>query len=362
MDLRALCPSWRSAIAKPSPSQAVMDARFFPRQWVMLDMEDMDVPRVAIGSRARGVVESHARAMIDDWARATNQHRLFLNVSTGCFLRNILVGASDGLLILADKNKPHATRLINPFTGDMLPFAVAPVTRNGRVFTAVAGSGGTLLLSFLGLHGLYCADPSSHLCTVQTGKLFSSDEDVSGRLVSFGGHVYMAGRFIVKIVGTSPHYHDELIANISTQRGRHFLVESAGELLLVHLQESFRVVEPPEIFRVDVEQKVLEPVKDIGGRALFLGARNVSVDADKLPSMGSNCIYYKEGKRFFGTYSSGLMYDRSSSFFIYDLKDGKEKKRRRYLKSGSETGRHVRPTLAQTLIEYCSYNVCALNR
>jgi hypothetical protein len=237
------------------------------------------------------------------------------------------------------------------------------------VFTAVAGSGGALLLSFLGLHGLYCADPipSSHLCTVQTRQFFHN-EDVSGRLVSFGGHVYMAERFIAKIVGTSPHYHDELIANISTQRGRHFLVESAGELLLVHLCNSVVKPEPPEIFRVDVERKVLEPVKDIGGRALFLGARSVSVDADKLPSIGSNCIYYRDGTRFFGIYSSGLMYDHSSegrhssSFFMYDLKDGKEKKRRRYLKSGSETGRHVRPTLAQTLIEYCSYNVCALNR
>jgi hypothetical protein len=132
--------------------------------------------------------------------------------------------------------------------------------------------------------------------------------------------------------------------------------------LLVHLPNCDVKFQPPEIFRVDVEKKVLEPVKDIGGRALFLGATSVSVDADNLPSIGSNCIYYRDDKRLLGSYCSGFMYDRSSSFFMYDLKDGKEKKRRRYLKSGSETGRHVRPTLAQTLIEYCSYNVCALNR
>jgi hypothetical protein len=37
MDMRAVCPRWRSAIAKPSPVPEVADLRFRPRDWVMLD-------------------------------------------------------------------------------------------------------------------------------------------------------------------------------------------------------------------------------------------------------------------------------------------------------------------------------------
>lgn len=51
-----------------------------------------------------------------------------------------------------------------------------------------------------------------------------------------------------------------------------------------------------EVFRVDVERKVLEPVKSIGRRALFLGNRCLAVDhADPLLSVRSNCVYRVAG-------------------------------------------------------------------
>ena len=37
INMRAVCPSWRFAIAKPSPLAAVTDLRFRPRHWIMLD-------------------------------------------------------------------------------------------------------------------------------------------------------------------------------------------------------------------------------------------------------------------------------------------------------------------------------------
>jgi hypothetical protein len=47
-----------------------------------------------------------------------------------------------------------------------------------------------------------------------------------------------------------------------------------------------------KVFRVNVEHKLLEEVKSLGGHALFLGAeRCVSVDADKLPSIDGDYIY-----------------------------------------------------------------------
>jgi hypothetical protein len=66
-----------------------------------------------------------------------------------------------------------------------------------------------------------------------------------------------------------------------------FLVESAGDLLLVvRRRYIFRV------FRIDVERKVLEPVMSVGGRALFLGRRCLSVAADKFPTVHADCLYY----------------------------------------------------------------------
>ncbi|XP_071684826.1 uncharacterized protein [Lolium perenne] len=96
MDMRAVCPSWRSAIAKHSP--LATDIRFRPRHWVMVDMKPDN----------------------DD-----DDTRLFLHVPTGRFRRlrlpvlrdHILVGATDGLLVLGEKEAPHLARVLNPFTG-----------------------------------------------------------------------------------------------------------------------------------------------------------------------------------------------------------------------------------------------------
>jgi hypothetical protein len=66
------------------------------------------------------------------------------------------------------------------------------------------------------------------------------------------------------------------------------LVESGGELMLVRLGSNLDL----KVFNVNVEQKLLEEVKSLGGcRALFLGDRCVSVDADKLPSVDGDCVY-----------------------------------------------------------------------
>jgi hypothetical protein len=87
---------------------------------------------------------------------------------------------------------------------------------------------------------------------------------------------------------------------------RSYLVESAGELLLVRYTElSFKV------FRVNIQYMLLEEVKSLGSRALFLGEdRCVSVDADKLiPSVDGDCIYL-----------SSMLETRSAC--MYNLRDG----------------------------------------
>ncbi|KAF7026149.1 hypothetical protein CFC21_038276 [Triticum aestivum] len=283
MAMRAVCPTWRSAVAKPSPHAAVADLRFRPRQWVLLNEAD------------------------DDQGRP-----LFLNVTTGRFRRlrrpvlrdYILVGASDGLLVLGDTDPPHAARLLNPLTGDMLPFAApiprepwAPIPSEPWVDTAVTSSEPTIIFS--SQHGskylqsgiaLYSADPTGQLRVV---KLHDAALKKAGlfylqSMVTYAGNVYVlsSGGTLCKIVWTGEHWYAERILDID-MKYIVALVEATSKLLLVKEQ-----LETIEVFSIDVERKLLEPIKSLGSSALFLSHGNcMVVDADKLPSIKRNCIY-----------------------------------------------------------------------
>lgn len=71
-----------------------------------------------------------------------------------------------------------------------------------------------------------------------------------------------------------------------------YLVESAGELLLVTKKWSFV---PHLVYKVDMVKKAFEPVRSIGNRALFVSSgRCFSVDADKFPGVEPDRIYSVE--------------------------------------------------------------------
>jgi hypothetical protein len=75
-----------------------------------------------------------------------------------------------------------------------------------------------------------------------------------------------------------------------------FLVDSAGELLAVR---ALTFQDTVQVFMVDLEKKVLRMIKSVGNRAIFLGTRSLSVDADNLPAaIEANCIYYYAGASF----------------------------------------------------------------
>ena len=122
MGMRAVCHSWRLAVAAEPCNPLGADLLCFrPRNWVMLDEE----PR-----------------------EDNDNVRLFLDVCTGRFIRrrvpalrgHVLVGASDGLLVLAYSRNPHACRVFNPFTGNTLRFA-APIGHPLIHFDLGAGDG-----------------------------------------------------------------------------------------------------------------------------------------------------------------------------------------------------------------------------
>ncbi|KAF7033438.1 hypothetical protein CFC21_044538 [Triticum aestivum] len=306
MAMRAVCPSWRSAVAKPSPHAAIADPRFRPRQWVFINGAD------------------------DDQGRP-----LFLNVSTGRFRRlrlpvlrdYIFVGASDGLLVLGDSEPPHAARLLNPLTGDILHFA-APIYPEAWVETAVAGTEPTIVFSLPPVcfsfycplkrgweDAVYSADPTGQLRAMKFHDAASDDLGLFFlRSMAYAGNVYVlsSGGTLCKIVWTGSHWYGERILDTGRDDNG-TLLEYAGKLLLVRKDS-----EITQVFSVDVERKVLEPIKNIGNSALFLSySKWMVVDADKLPSIDGNCVYRADAGNQFDS-----VYVRYES---YDLSDGKRK-------------------------------------
>jgi hypothetical protein len=256
--MRGVCHSWRAAM--DDPKDKPMDPRFLLQQWVMLDEE---LPR----------------------GRKTAPFgRLFLNTATGRFLHKELPDLADyyliistgGLLVLATRSSPHTMLVVNPLTASCIKFK-APMP-NFLLHTVahlrLAGTAPTLLLEHPAYHMAYSAKPDDeHFAEVKY--------DLLDKAYNIWG--IMGG--IVK----------DLLSNIIGARSwdkypRFYFLKSASELLLVlgrRLPDRGM-----EVFKVNFQQKVIEPIRSIGRRALFLGDRCVSVDADKLPSIDGNCIFY----------------------------------------------------------------------
>jgi hypothetical protein len=334
MDMRAVCRGWRSAVADPR-SYSAADLRFCPRQWVMLDDDDKD-----------------------------DEGRLFVNVSTGRFFRrrlpvlrdHALVNASDGLLVLAESRDPYACRVLNPLTGHILRFAarIGSSVRESRTVTAAAGSDPIVLLADTGdvysrpsayIRRAWFADPASEDFY---GHPTDSTHHVAST-VAYGGKIYMAytdGSVFRRVGSSAQHGHTEPIiaaSKPSDQTESVFLVESAGELLLVLRQRRiFRV------FRVDVERKALEPATSIGGRALFLGRRCLSVAADKFPTMEGDCLYY--------AMRSGWLSPKAQDMYQFKMKGGSESLVSSNIDQMSGTRRlsaHRPLSIAMVFLTYC---------
>jgi hypothetical protein len=327
MNMRAVCSSWCSAVAKPSPLAAIADLRFRPQHWVMLDLpfknqDDDDVS-------------------------------LFLNVLTGRFRRlhlpvlhdHILIGASDGLLVLGDRDQPpNVACVLNPLTSDILRFA-AQFHKSFEDIRSTAVTGDSRLV--LGGYAMVAwAAPTSDAFT---------EEDIGKSTTAMGtfqGDVYMIDlrRRILKFVAPAEHRDGgavvliaEVPLNIDVYLSQeeedniglsYYLVESAGELLLIrHCGRALKV------FRVHIERKSLEEVKSFGGcHALFLGhERCLFVDAGNLPSVDGDCIYFPH------------WVGKSEYMSVYSLRDDKME----FISSVDHPDRPF--SLVQVLLRYCGF-------
>ncbi|KAM0900226.1 hypothetical protein ACQ4PT_020783 [Festuca glaucescens] len=256
---------------------------------------------------------------------------VFVNTSTGRFIRRRLslldnynlVGTSDGLLVLAKESPPHTALVLNPFTGSVVRFA-APIPRGGAKVVAVTASNPMMIFSYSHEISVDNEDAFGSVWIASpTRERFSEDyfcptlEDPAS-MVAYAGHIYMANSdgSILKSVSRAGSVVEQLMAGnfdvddtlFGTGFPRTNLVESDGVLLLVR-----RSPGAMEIFKVHDDWRVLEPVSNIGSRALFLGTRCLSVDADMFPSIDGNCVYHMDGFVLSGRmYRRGYLWRRGS--------------------------------------------------
>ncbi|XBI22739.1 hypothetical protein VPH35_063727 [Triticum aestivum] len=271
MALRALCHNWRAATDDPTNSR---DHRFRPHNWIMLDYP------------------SHGE-----------ETRVLVNTETGRFhvrdipmLRRYFVVSvtTDGLLVLAEKEAPHAACVLNPFTGYMVRFVAC--MRPNVMAAAVSGSSPLYLVIYCSdSNKLYRADPGyENFVRYKKKYAYPLVRKAVQGCVTIDGHQYvlppLPATVVAKIADLMTPFADypDNQIGIADWPGC-FVVESAGETLIVFKLENHRI----EVFKMDKDGNTLEQVKSIGSRAIFIsgGSRCLSVDAAQFPSIEANCIY-----------------------------------------------------------------------
>ncbi|KAM0837405.1 hypothetical protein ACQ4PT_061684 [Festuca glaucescens] len=240
-----------------------------------------------------------------------DSRRLFLNVNTGRFVwkdmpmlsRYVCLAADDtnGLLVLRPESD-FTIYILNPFTGHMVSHPPSwAIFAISALKVQVDGPQRNLL---------YTWNNSCH--AVRNSKAFLTDSTAlssSKAMVSFQGCSYeVDDKGKVRVVKEQhrqvrepvlyPTEEWPVLMDLHIDRAPllTFLVDSAGEVLLVRLRTSDRHG-AAQIFRVDLHDETLHAVTSIGQRAILLGNRwCLSVDARNLPGIESNCIYYIGGE------------------------------------------------------------------
>uniref|UniRef100_A0ACD5XBA3 Uncharacterized protein n=1 Tax=Avena sativa TaxID=4498 RepID=A0ACD5XBA3_AVESA len=267
MDLRAVCQSWRAATDDPRKNP--FDGRFHPREWIVLD----------------------------DGVSQTDDTRVFVNIGTGRFLRKklplrrryyLVAITFGGYFVLADRKRPHATRVLNPFTGELVRVA-APVPRGAGVAVFFFSGDTPHNLTLL------CGSSRKYYTAVPDSKRFVAHSDgeliynymrkavVGGVYTNGGGWASVANEGMIEnLCKLTEMLQVEFVKFFSCDPFRHtrdvrcFLVDFGGQAMFI-TKAPGRLV----------------PVETIGKYAIFIGHhRCLVVDAGKFPSVEANCVYY----------------------------------------------------------------------
>ncbi|CAM0884985.1 unnamed protein product [Alopecurus aequalis] len=297
MDFRAVCPSWRSATDDPTNSS---DLRYRALHWIIIDEIFQSDARLLVNTATGRVVRKDLPLL-----------RRFYVVAT----------THGGFFVLAEKEPPHAARILNPFTGQMTLFtASAP----SNVDISAAALGGYPIPNLMLLSDR-CYE--RYIAAVDSDA-FNEDSNHCGYivmrlLVDSGAGAWMNSeeRFFVltpaalakKLFVLRKLFDIEPVTALGEYVGQGhenscFVVKSGSQLLVVVMQQH-----QLKVFNVNNNGDEPEHVSSIGDHAIFVGyGRCVCVSADKFPTVDANCIYY-------------LKHTNSSlKIYKYDLQGEKE--------------------------------------
>ncbi|PNT71834.1 hypothetical protein BRADI_2g36145v3 [Brachypodium distachyon] len=243
--------------------------------------------------------------------------RLFVNTATGrfvfkelsCLKEYYFVSSSGGLLVLASKKPPHSTCVFNPFTGSFICF-LAPVpdlVRHTKAYLQGVGPSTTLVLDNRPLPN---TGPNPTM-------IYS---------------ICMAAN----IPGDGHFFHPPVY---------HILESNREKLLIIRRQHPAGGV---DVFKLDGNQKmVIQPIRSIDSRAIFLGQRCLSVDANKFPSIDGNCVFYLDR----GDENNG-----GFGIYMYDLNKEKEVWVAAHVVDFAwGTEKYATPSIIQVLMKYSIY-------
>ncbi|XP_073363543.1 uncharacterized protein [Aegilops tauschii subsp. strangulata] len=307
--LRAACRQWRSSTVSPG-GRSLHDPRFYPRRWMLLP-------------EGHGLHPGHTR--LHGYIR-------FINLSTGAIVRSNLpifsdhcvLDSVDGILVLK-RDHDTAVRLLHPFTGDIADLPPLASLRTmltpgqqqildwsffrticATSFTVSADGVVTAMIALFYLGRVACATSMD-----QQWRLSTWSVSKSWRPMSFQGKIYtlhcdtldselQISQIDLPGLGEKEDFGDllcylpepKLIATFPAGRLHmpYHLGECDSEIMLIGREEcrlSFHI----GVYRVaDILADKITPVTSIGGNALFVEDRVLSVSSRVHPTIVADAI------------------------------------------------------------------------
>ncbi|XP_040256576.1 uncharacterized protein [Aegilops tauschii subsp. strangulata] len=316
--LRAVCREWRSATVCPR-GRGLHDPRFHPRRWMMLP-------------EGHGIHPGH---------RKLGGYIRFINLSTGAIVRvrlplfssHCILDSVDGILLL-QRDEDTVIRLLHPFTGDIVdlpPLAtlltgLTPIqmkmfswnvlrTVGATAFTVSADGVVTAMIGLFKLGRVACATTMDQQWRLSTWSISNG-----WRPLSFQGKMYTLHTptngselqiFQIELPGPGEKEDfdrilcylpaPKLIATCLAGKPRrpfYYLAECDSEILVIGrcLTDSLHV----EVYRLsDIIQDRIVPVTSIGGNALFIEERVLSVSSRVHPTIVGDSVVHLHCKEFY---------------------------------------------------------------
>ncbi|CAM0902302.1 unnamed protein product [Alopecurus aequalis] len=313
---RAVCPNWRSSTVCPR-GRGVLDPRFHPRRWMMLP-------------EGHGLHPGHGKL---------RKYIRFFNLSTGVFVRvrlplfsnHCILDSVDGLLLL-QRDQDTAVLLLHPFTGDTVELPPLATLRTGFTprqqqivnwsfhrtvsatsFRVSADGVVTVMIALFNLARVACATTMD-----QQWRLSAWTISHHWRPMSFQGKIYMmrcptfdSDLQIFEI--DLPRDEDmagsgrllllpepKLIATCTAGRLQipYVLAECNSEILVIGRNgpHSTHVL----VYRLnDIILDRIVPVTSIGGNALFVEERVLSVSSRVHPTIVGDSVVILHPKEYY---------------------------------------------------------------